>query len=308
MLDAPTKPAHAADGARAGSARSRRLRRLAVNRPVAAAARIRLRRTRARFLAAPRHLTICNSATATPPRISSPGRVRERLQQVFGDGGVAYIVPGKPHVGVRSALFDSDASDGWSYEALQKSDEPPLLSLRLQRGGASRRRHAEHARARRSALYDAGGRLPQAARRRPRRGAGRRRAGAARSISTAPPISARRSMCMPAEHGPHGFHDIAVRALERRAGDGDRGRGGARRRRRLLPQPRLSRRHRAIAAEADDRQSRRRSEAHGSRHHRARLRHQRGLQRRSRRRRLHRAIRADRAPPARRCGRGCASS
>ncbi len=51
------------------------------------------------------------------------GRVRERLQQVFGSGGEAYIVPGKPNIGVRSALFESDASDGWSYEALQKSDE-----------------------------------------------------------------------------------------------------------------------------------------------------------------------------------------
>jgi lysophospholipase L1-like esterase len=50
------------------------------------------------------------------------GRVRERLQQAFGAGGDAYIVPGKPHAGVRSALFESETSDGWSYEALQKSD------------------------------------------------------------------------------------------------------------------------------------------------------------------------------------------
>jgi lysophospholipase L1-like esterase len=50
------------------------------------------------------------------------GRVRERLQQAFGTGGDAYLVPGKPHAGVRSALFESDASDGWTYEALQKSD------------------------------------------------------------------------------------------------------------------------------------------------------------------------------------------
>jgi lysophospholipase L1-like esterase len=50
------------------------------------------------------------------------GRVRERLQQVFGIGGEAYVVAGKPHIGVRSALFESAASDGWSYEALQKSD------------------------------------------------------------------------------------------------------------------------------------------------------------------------------------------
>ena len=52
------------------------------------------------------------------------GRVRERLQQVFGNGGDAYIVPGKPHLGVRSALFECDASDGWSYEALQRPDAP----------------------------------------------------------------------------------------------------------------------------------------------------------------------------------------
>ncbi len=51
------------------------------------------------------------------------GRVRERLQQVFGAGGMDYLVPGKPHPGVRSALFDSDASDGWNYEALQRSDD-----------------------------------------------------------------------------------------------------------------------------------------------------------------------------------------
>jgi lysophospholipase L1-like esterase len=50
------------------------------------------------------------------------GRVRERLQQAFGTGGDAFLVPGKPNIGVRSALFDSEASDGWTYEAMQKSD------------------------------------------------------------------------------------------------------------------------------------------------------------------------------------------
>jgi lysophospholipase L1-like esterase len=51
------------------------------------------------------------------------GRVRERLQAVYGDGGSDYIVPGVPHPGVRSALFRDEASDGWNYEALQKSSE-----------------------------------------------------------------------------------------------------------------------------------------------------------------------------------------
>jgi lysophospholipase L1-like esterase len=51
------------------------------------------------------------------------GRVRERLQEVYGAGGAGYIVPGVPHPGVRSALFKDEASDGWNYEALQKSTE-----------------------------------------------------------------------------------------------------------------------------------------------------------------------------------------
>jgi lysophospholipase L1-like esterase len=51
------------------------------------------------------------------------GRVRERLQEIYGAGGAGYIVPGVPHPGVRSALFKDEASDGWNYEALQKSSE-----------------------------------------------------------------------------------------------------------------------------------------------------------------------------------------
>jgi len=50
------------------------------------------------------------------------GRVRQRLQEAFGAGGLAYLAPGKPHLGVRSALFESAASDGWSYESVQQSD------------------------------------------------------------------------------------------------------------------------------------------------------------------------------------------
>jgi lysophospholipase L1-like esterase len=57
------------------------------------------------------------------------GRVRKRLQEAFGDGGRADIVPGKPHLGVRSALFESEASDGWTYEALQNFGDPNRLYL-----------------------------------------------------------------------------------------------------------------------------------------------------------------------------------
>jgi lysophospholipase L1-like esterase len=71
---------------------------------------------------APHRLTILQLGDSHTAADIFTGRVRERLQQAFGTGGDAYIVPGKPHVGVRSALFESDATDGWTYEALQKSD------------------------------------------------------------------------------------------------------------------------------------------------------------------------------------------
>jgi lysophospholipase L1-like esterase len=70
----------------------------------------------------PHRLTILQLGDSHTAADIFTGRVRERLQQAFGTGGDAYLVPGKPHVGVRSALFESDASDGWTYEALQKSD------------------------------------------------------------------------------------------------------------------------------------------------------------------------------------------
>ena len=74
------------------------------------------------FFAA-RRLTVLQLGDSHTAADFFTGRVRERLQQMFGVGGMDYLVPGRPHPGVRSALFDSDVSDGWSYEALQKSDE-----------------------------------------------------------------------------------------------------------------------------------------------------------------------------------------
>jgi lysophospholipase L1-like esterase len=70
-----------------------------------------------------RRLTILQLGDSHTAADFFTGRVRERLQQAFGNGGEAFIVPGKPHVGVRSALFLADASPDWSYEALQKSDD-----------------------------------------------------------------------------------------------------------------------------------------------------------------------------------------
>ena len=70
-----------------------------------------------------RRLTILQLGDSHTAADFFTGRVRERLQAVFGTGGAGYIVPGVPHPGVRSALFKDEASDGWDYEALQKSSD-----------------------------------------------------------------------------------------------------------------------------------------------------------------------------------------
>ena len=88
-----------------------------------------------------RRLTILQLGDSHTAADFFTGRVRERLQAIYGTGGAGYIVPGVPHPGVRSALFKDEASDGWNYEALQKSSAiSAILSFRLQCRGASRRR------------------------------------------------------------------------------------------------------------------------------------------------------------------------
>jgi lysophospholipase L1-like esterase len=78
---------------------------------------------------ADRRLTILQIGDSHTAADFFSGRVRDRLQQAFGSGGDAFIVPGKPHVGVRSALFSSDATDDWNYEALQRSDDHKRFHL-----------------------------------------------------------------------------------------------------------------------------------------------------------------------------------
>ncbi len=141
------------------------------------------------------------------------GRVRERLQQLFGSGGTAYIVPGKPNLGVRSALFESEASDGWTYEALQKSDETRRFYLS---GFNAVARHAGASlslRARGGLSYD---RLEVAFLKQP--GGGRAEVlvdgepGGRIDLDGA--ADARATLDVQASGtGTGGFHDIAVRAL-----------------------------------------------------------------------------------------------
>jgi lysophospholipase L1-like esterase len=50
------------------------------------------------------------------------GELRQRLQARFGIGGPGYLAAGAPRFGVRTGLFKVTASSGWTYQALQKSD------------------------------------------------------------------------------------------------------------------------------------------------------------------------------------------
>ena len=196
----------------------------------------------------PRHrLTILQLGDSHTAADFFTGRVRERLQQVFGSGGAAYVVPGKPNVGVRSALFESDASDGWTYEALQKSDDKRRFYLS---GFNAVARHAGASltlRARGGLPYD---RLEVAFLKQP--GGGRAEVlvdgepsgridldGAADERATLDVHAVRYGRARLPRH--------CGAFADRRAGDRHRRRGRSRRRRRFLRQPRLPRRDRAAA-------------------------------------------------------------
>jgi lysophospholipase L1-like esterase len=51
------------------------------------------------------------------------GELRRRLQKIYGDGGSGYVTAGRPHIGVLSATLKIEVSPGWTYEALQRSDD-----------------------------------------------------------------------------------------------------------------------------------------------------------------------------------------
>ena len=164
------------------------------------------------FFAA-RRLTVLQLGDSHTAADFFTGRVRERLQQTFGAGGMDDIVPGRPHPGVRSSLFDSDASDGWSYEALQKSDENHRFYLS---GFNAVARHAGASlslKARGGLPYDS---VQVAFLKQP--GGGRAEVlvdgQSSGDISLDGPADQRVTLDVnAADHGEHGFHDIAVRAL-----------------------------------------------------------------------------------------------
>jgi lysophospholipase L1-like esterase len=122
-------------------------------------------------------------------------------------------VPGKPHPGVRSALFDSDASDGWTYEALQKSEDSRRFYLT---GFNAVARHAGASlslKARGDLGYD---RVQVAFLKQP--GGGKAEVlvdGAPGGEIDLDGAADQRAMLDvdAADHGARGFHDISVRAM-----------------------------------------------------------------------------------------------
>jgi lysophospholipase L1-like esterase len=57
------------------------------------------------------------------------GELRRQLQARYGDGGPGYVDIGEPHPGVRSAALKVSVSDGWEYNALQKSGDASRFYL-----------------------------------------------------------------------------------------------------------------------------------------------------------------------------------
>jgi lysophospholipase L1-like esterase len=51
------------------------------------------------------------------------GEIRRRLQETYGNGGSGYVTAGRPHIGVLSSTLKISVSKGWTYQALQRSEE-----------------------------------------------------------------------------------------------------------------------------------------------------------------------------------------
>ncbi|THD45637.1 MAG: hypothetical protein E7774_07630 [Bradyrhizobium sp.] len=162
---------------------------------------------------AARRLTVLQLGDSHTAADFFTGHVRERLQQVFGAGGVDYVVPGKPHPGVRSALFDSEASDGWTYEALQKSNDSSRFYLTGFNAVARQAGASLDLKSRSDLAYD---RVQVAFLKQP--GGGRAQVlidGAPGGEINLDGAADQRAMLDvdAADHGSHGIHDISVRSM-----------------------------------------------------------------------------------------------
>ncbi|MBX3552893.1 MAG: lipolytic protein G-D-S-L family [Pseudolabrys sp.] len=100
--------------------RRRRCRRCRRAASIPSKCSVRVQPPKARA-AAPKSITILQIGDSHTAADFLTGELRRQLQARYGDGGAGYMSAGRPHMGVRSSAFRINASDGWSYEALQQS-------------------------------------------------------------------------------------------------------------------------------------------------------------------------------------------
>jgi len=73
--------------------------------------------------AAKRAITILQLGDSHTSADFLTGELRRRLQETYGNGGSGYVTAGRPHIGVLSATLKISVSQGWTYQALQRSEE-----------------------------------------------------------------------------------------------------------------------------------------------------------------------------------------
>ena len=73
--------------------------------------------------AAKRAITILQLGDSHTSADFLTGELRRRLQETYGNGGSGYVTAGRPHIGVLSATLKIAVSAGWTYQALQRSEE-----------------------------------------------------------------------------------------------------------------------------------------------------------------------------------------
>jgi lysophospholipase L1-like esterase len=73
--------------------------------------------------AAQRPITILQLGDSHTSADFLTGEIRRRLQETYGNGGSGYVTAGRPHIGVLSATLKISVSPGWTYQALQRSEE-----------------------------------------------------------------------------------------------------------------------------------------------------------------------------------------
>ena len=72
---------------------------------------------------APRGISILHIGDSHTSADFFTGDLRRQLQKIYGNGGSGYVTAGRPHIGVLSSTLKINLSPGWTYKALQRSDD-----------------------------------------------------------------------------------------------------------------------------------------------------------------------------------------